>query len=94
VVPRDVDAGQIPLALSVPQILALDIGTDLLPALALGAAPPEPGVMERPTADPVGSLAGRGRPGSRLGFLGPVEAVVSPAPMGGGWADRPGAAGP
>jgi magnesium-transporting ATPase (P-type) len=30
------------------QILAIDLGTDLLPALALGAEPAEPGVMERP----------------------------------------------
>ncbi|MFZ6028469.1 MAG: cation-translocating P-type ATPase [Chloroflexota bacterium] len=37
----------IPLALTVPQILAIDLGTDLLPALALGAERPEPGVMER-----------------------------------------------
>ena len=34
--------GRFPLALGVLQILALDIGTDLLPALALGAEPPEP----------------------------------------------------
>ena len=32
--------GQVPLALDVLQVLALDIGTDLLPALALGAEPP------------------------------------------------------
>ena len=30
------------------QILAVDLGTDLLPALALGAEAPEPDVMERP----------------------------------------------
>ena len=30
------------------QILAIDLGTDLVPALALGAEPPEPGVMEHP----------------------------------------------
>ena len=41
--------GRIPLALTVMQILAIDLGTDLVPALALGAEPPEPGVMERPT---------------------------------------------
>jgi magnesium-transporting ATPase (P-type) len=40
--------GQIPLALGVMHILAIDLGTDLVPALALGAEPPEPGVMERP----------------------------------------------
>jgi magnesium-transporting ATPase (P-type) len=34
--------GTFPLALGVLQILALDIGTDLLPALALGAEPPTP----------------------------------------------------
>jgi len=30
------------------QILAVDLGTDLLPALGLGAEPPEPGEMRRP----------------------------------------------
>jgi magnesium-transporting ATPase (P-type) len=39
---------KLPLALTVAQILAIDLGTDLLPALALGAERPEPGVMERP----------------------------------------------
>jgi magnesium-transporting ATPase (P-type) len=40
--------GQTPLALTIMQILAVDLGTDLAPALALGAEPPEPGVMDRP----------------------------------------------
>ncbi len=40
--------GRIPLALTVMQILAIDLGTDLVPALALGAEPPEPGVMDTP----------------------------------------------
>lgn len=38
----------IPLALTVAQILAIDMGTDLLPALALGAERPEPNIMRRP----------------------------------------------
>ncbi|HLF27697.1 MAG TPA: cation-transporting P-type ATPase [Anaerolineae bacterium] len=38
----------IPLALTVTQVLAIDLGTDLLPALALGAERPEPDVMRRP----------------------------------------------
>jgi potassium/sodium efflux P-type ATPase len=38
----------IPIALTVPQILAIDLGTDLLPALALGTEKPEPDVMRRP----------------------------------------------
>jgi P-type Ca2+ transporter type 2C len=40
--------GRIPLALTVMQILSVDLGTDLVPALALGAEPPEPGVMNKP----------------------------------------------
>ena len=37
-----------PLALGVKQILAIDLGTDLFPALALGSENPEPDVMTRP----------------------------------------------
>jgi Ca2+-transporting ATPase len=40
--------GAIPLALDVMQILAIDLGTDLVPALALGAEPAEDGVMDEP----------------------------------------------
>jgi len=40
--------GRIPLALNLLQILSIDLGTDLVPALALGAEPPEPGIMNRP----------------------------------------------
>jgi calcium-translocating P-type ATPase len=39
---------KVPLALTVLQILAIDLGTDVLPALALGAERPEPDVMKRP----------------------------------------------
>lgn len=38
----------IPLPLTIIQILAVDLGTDMLPALALGAEKPDPGVMQRP----------------------------------------------
>jgi len=42
-------AFQIPAALTVLQILAVDLGTDILPALGLGAESPEAGLMhERP----------------------------------------------
>ena len=37
----------IPLALTVPQILAIDLGTDLLPALALGTERPETVILQR-----------------------------------------------
>jgi magnesium-transporting ATPase (P-type) len=36
-----------PLALGLEQVLAIDLGTDVLPALGLGAEPPEPDVMLR-----------------------------------------------
>jgi magnesium-transporting ATPase (P-type) len=39
--------GMIPLALTVMQVLAIDLGTDMFPAIGLGAERPEPGVMER-----------------------------------------------
>ncbi len=40
--------GGIPLPLTVMQILSVDLGTDMLPALGLGAELPEPGIMDRP----------------------------------------------
>ena len=43
---------RIPLPLTVIQILAIDLGTDVLPALALGAELPEPEVMQRPPRSP------------------------------------------
>ncbi|XUB35972.1 hypothetical protein IGI41_000965 [Enterococcus sp. DIV0876] len=38
----------IPLPLTVMQILAIDLGTDMIPALGLGIESPEPGVMNKP----------------------------------------------
>jgi Ca2+-transporting ATPase len=40
--------GRIPLALNVMQILSVDLGADMVPGLALGAEPPESGVMDKP----------------------------------------------
>jgi magnesium-transporting ATPase (P-type) len=40
--------GGIPLPLTIMQILAIDLGTDMLPALGLGAEKPEKGVMDLP----------------------------------------------
>ncbi len=84
-----ITGGQLPLALGVLQILALDIGTDLLPALALGAEPPNPRTME-------GRMRAQGLIGRRLltrvfGVLGPAEATVEMAAfvtvlLAGGWA--------
>ena len=43
--------GAIPLPLTVLQLLAFDVGTETLPALALGREPAEPGLMQRPPRD-------------------------------------------
>lgn len=40
--------GVIPLPLTVMQILTIDLGTDMLPALGLGTEHPEPGIMDKP----------------------------------------------
>jgi magnesium-transporting ATPase (P-type) len=41
-------AGSVPLPILPLQILAIDLGTDTVPALALGREPAEPGIMRRP----------------------------------------------
>jgi len=44
--------GAVPLPLTTMQILTIDLGTDMLPALGLGTEPPEADVMDRPPRDP------------------------------------------
>jgi calcium-translocating P-type ATPase len=44
--------GAVPLPLTVLQLLAFDVGTETLPALALGREPAEPGIMDRPPRPP------------------------------------------
>ncbi len=39
---------RIPLPITVLQILAIDLGTETIPALGLGADPPEPNIMKNP----------------------------------------------
>jgi len=67
--------GQFPLAIGVLQVLALDIGTDLLPALALGVEPPSGRVMHGPARSR--SLVNRALLWRSFGVLGPVEAVAA-----------------
>ncbi len=67
----------IPLPLTVMQILAVDLGTDLLPALALGAEPPEPDVMDRPPRPRGERLLGARRLLHAYGFLGVAEAALA-----------------
>ena len=65
----------IPLALTVAQILAIDLGTDLIPALALGTERPEPNVMNRPPRHRAQSVID-GRLIARAVWLGSLEAAL------------------
>jgi magnesium-transporting ATPase (P-type) len=67
----------IPLPLTVMQILAVDLVTDLLPALALGAEPPEPGVMDQPPRARRERLLDTRRLLHAYGFLGVAEAICA-----------------
>ena len=66
---------RIPLPLTVIQILAVDLGTDMLPALALGAEKPSPDVMKRPPRPRAERLLSGGLLARAYLFLGPLEAL-------------------
>lgn len=51
--------GAVPLPLTTMQILTIDLGTDMLPALGLGTEPPEGTVMDQPPRDPNERLLNR-----------------------------------
>ncbi|MCL5986783.1 MAG: cation-transporting P-type ATPase [Actinobacteria bacterium] len=67
---------RIPLPLTVMQILAVDLGTDMLPALALGTEPPEPGTMNKPPRPKTERLLSFKVLARAYLFLGPIEAAV------------------
>ncbi|WP_158888108.1 cation-translocating P-type ATPase [Amycolatopsis anabasis] len=80
--------GTIPAAITVLQVLALDIGTDLLPALALGAEEPNPRTMRGKLR--LGNLINRTVLVRAFGVLGPAEAITAMAAFlavlfAGGW---------
>lgn len=68
---------QVPLALTIPQVLAVDLGTDMVPAVALGAEPPHAGIMEsqpRPKTERLLSVPVLLRV---YAFLGLIEAGIA-----------------
>jgi sodium/potassium-transporting ATPase subunit alpha len=67
---------RIPLPLTIMQILAVDLGTDMLPALALGSERPTPGVMKLPPRDPAERLIGLPVISRAYVFLGCIEAAA------------------
>jgi magnesium-transporting ATPase (P-type) len=85
--------GAIPLPLVVMQVLAIDLGTDMLPAIALGTERAEPGTMDRPPRPRGERLLNRRVLARVYGFVGPIEGVAAMtsffvAYLLGGW--RPG----
>jgi magnesium-transporting ATPase (P-type) len=65
------------LALTVPQILLIDLGTDILPALALGTEKPEPDILDRQPRRPNQPLIDRSLLRRAFLWLGPIEAVLA-----------------
>jgi sodium/potassium-transporting ATPase subunit alpha len=67
---------KIPLPLTIMQILAIDLGTDMLPALALGAEKPAPGIMKQPPRNQKERLLNFKLLSRAYLFLGPIEAAA------------------
>lgn len=67
---------KIPLPLTIIQILAVDLGTDMLPALALGAEKPMPGIMKQPPRKLQERLLNFSLISRAYLFLGPIEAAA------------------
>jgi Ca2+-transporting ATPase len=68
--------GALPLPLVVMQVLAIDLGTDLVPAIALGTEKAEPGVMDRPPRPRSERLLSRRVLGRVYGFVGLIVGVA------------------
>jgi magnesium-transporting ATPase (P-type) len=66
---------RIPLPLTILQILAVDLGTDIVPALALGAERPDPEIMRRPPRDRSERLLSLKLILRAYAFLGPLLAI-------------------
>jgi calcium-translocating P-type ATPase len=89
---------RIPLPLTILQILAIDLGTDMIPALGLGAERPDAGVMRRPPRPRAERLLNRALLTRAYLLLGPLEAAAAMAAYGfvlqrAGWSGEPLASG-
>jgi magnesium-transporting ATPase (P-type) len=69
--------GAIPLPLTVMQVLAVDLGTDMVPALGLGAELPERGLMERPPRSQHQPLLSGQLLARALLWYGMIEAIAA-----------------
>ncbi len=69
--------GLIPLPLTVMQILTVDLGTDMLPALGLGAEKSEPGIMDQPPRARTAHLLNKATVWKAFGWYGMIASVLS-----------------
>lgn len=69
--------GMIPLPLTVMQVLAIDLGTDMVPAIGLGSEPPEAGIMLLPPRSQKEPLLNSRLLGKALFWYGMIEAIAS-----------------
>ncbi len=67
----------VPLALTIVQILSIDLGTDMLPAIGLGQEPPEPEMMNRPPRTSSVRILSFPLLATAYSFLGVIEAGYS-----------------
>ena len=74
-----VTGGAIPLPLVVMQVLAIDLGTDMVPAIGLGTERAEPGTMARPPRPRSERLLNRAVLRRAFGWIGPLEGVAAMA---------------
>jgi magnesium-transporting ATPase (P-type) len=74
-----ITGGAVPLPLVVMQVLAIDLGTDMLPAIALGTERAEPGTMDRPPRPRSDRLLNRAVLARVFGFVGPLEGLAAMA---------------
>lgn len=69
--------GAIPLPLTIMQILFIDLGTDLIPALGLGSEKPEAGIMNKPPRNLKEPLLNRTILIKAFFWYGILESIVS-----------------
>ncbi len=69
--------GGIPLPLTVMQILTIDLGTDMLPALGLGTELPEKGIMDKPPRSRKESLLNKHTIFKAFFWYGLLEAIIA-----------------
>ncbi|GHP13706.1 haloacid dehalogenase [Lentilactobacillus fungorum] len=72
-----VTRGLVPLPLTVMQILTVDLGTDLLPALGLGIEKAEPGIMDQPPRPQNSHLLSHAIIWKAFGLYGLTASIIS-----------------